>query len=289
MKLTHFALASITVLGLFAVGCKRDEDDTDDQGSVDSSESQLIADDQEAANLDEDVELGLDEPLSGAAPADPGSPASGASDDEVAEKLRTNPGLFFKPAGCITSTRDGNQITHVFANCSGPYGLVDFNGTVVTTYAREPGKLTVTHAATGFKLNGASVSGTRVVVYTLDGSVITKSRTGDWTGSTAKGHDITHQANFVTTYDIASKCLTRDGHAETTIGGRSFERTIDGYKRCGIGRGGCPESGTIVLSRTKQGETGSITIDFLGGPQYRVTGPRGGQATLSMVCNANAS
>ena len=282
MKLANLALVSATLLALVTVGCKKDDSDDDDD--VGSTEAQLVADDKEAAETDEDLEVGLDEPLSGAVATDPGNPADGASDDEVSEKLRTNPGLFFQPAGCLVSARAGNVITHTFTGCKGPYGMTEFNGTVTTTYAREPGKLTITHEASGFKANGATISGKRVVVYTREGTVISKNRTGSWSGTTAKGRPITHEASFVTTYDASSRCLTRDGSAQTTIGGRSFERTIDGFKRCGIGRGGCPSSGTIVLSRTRQGTTMSVTIEFLGGPSYRVTGPKGGQVTLPLVC-----
>src|SRR5262245_12746565 len=109
MKLTNFALVSVTLVGLVAIGCKRDDEDAETLGS---SESQLVEDDSEAADTDDDLEAGIDEPLSGATEAEPGTPADGASDDEVLEKVRVNAGRFFKPAGCVTSTRDGDTITH---------------------------------------------------------------------------------------------------------------------------------------------------------------------------------
>jgi len=289
MKLVNLALVSVTLLGILAVGCKKAEADDDaESGSLGTSEAQLVEDDAEAAELDDDLEAGLDEPLSGAAESDPGSPAEAASDDELMEKVRTNPGRFYKPAGCITSTRAGNVVTHVFAKCTGPYGMTEFNGTVTSTYAREPGKLTVTHEASGFSANGATVSGKRVVAYAREGALITKSRTGSWSGTTAKGKPITHEASFVTTYDASAKCITRDGSAQTSIGGRAFERAIDGFKRCGIGRAGCPESGTVVLSRTKDGESLSVTIGFPGGAKYQVTRPNGTQVTRLLICNPNA-
>ncbi len=147
----------------------------------------------------------------------------------------------------------------------------------------------ITHEANGFTANGATITGSRVVVYTRAGTVITKARTGNWSGTTAKSKPITHQANFVTTYDVATKCITRDGSAQTTIGGRSYERSIDGFKRCGIGRGGCPVSGTITLSRTKSDDTLSLSIEFLGGQSYNVTRPNGREVTRTLVCNPNAT
>jgi hypothetical protein len=283
MKLANVALVSVTLLGILAVGCKNDDDESG-ADSLGTSELQLVEDDSDASELDDELEVGVDEPLSGADEANPGSPADGASDDEVLEKVRTNSGKFFKPAGCITSTRTGNQIAHVFSGCTGPYGLVEFNGTITSTYVREAGKLTVTHQADGFAANGATITGTRVVVYARQGTLITKTRTGNWSGTTKNGKPIRHEASFVTTYDAASKCITRDGSAESTVGGRSFERSIANYERCGIGRAGCPESGTIVLSRTKNSEAVSVTITFPGGPKFRVTRPNGKEVVRPLLC-----
>lgn len=281
-------LSMMAVLGLVTVGCSvKSTDDPEPLGSLGSSESQLVADDTEAAETDDDLDVGIDEPLSGATPTDPGTPADEATDADLMAKVKTNPGLFFQPAGCITTTIAGNVATHVFTNCTGPYGMATFNGTVTSTYVREAGKLTVTHEANGFSINGATISGKRVVVYTRSGTTITKNRTGAWTGTTAKGNAISHEASFVTTYDVAAKCITRDGSAKTSVGGRSLERSIDGYERCGIGRLGCPNGGKIVLTRTKDGESLSLTIEFLGGRAYRVTRPNGTQVDRQLVCRAN--
>lgn len=278
-------LSVMTVLGLVTIGCSVKS--TDDPEPLGSNESQLVADDDEASEADEDVEIGVEEPLSGATPADPGSPADGATDAELMGKVKTNPGLFFQPAGCLTTTIQGNVATHVFAGCTGPYGMTKFDGTVTVTYVREAGKLTITYEASGFKVNGATVSGKRVVVYTRSGTTITKERTGAWTGTTAKGNPISHDASFVTTWDAATKCITRDGSAKTSIGGRSFERSIENYERCGIGRLGCPESGKVVLTRTKSGESMSLTIDFLGGRDVRITRPNGTQVVRQLLCRAS--
>lgn len=287
MKLTRTALVSLTLLALVTGGCK--QDDTADESALGTNEAQLVADDSDATGTDDDLEVGVDEPLSGATTEDPGAPADGATDDEFFEKVRTHAGRFFAPAGCLVSTRKGNTISHVFTGCRGPYDLAEFNGTITSTYVREDNKLTVTHDADGFTANGATISGERVVVYSRTGSVITKTRTGNWSGTTAKGVAIAHEASFITTYDATTQCITRDGSAQTTIGGRSFERTLDGYERCGIGRSGCPNGGTLVLSRTKSGETLTLSIEFLGGIRSRVTRPNGKQVPRVLLCRANAS
>ncbi|MCA9584416.1 MAG: hypothetical protein KC657_03570 [Myxococcales bacterium] len=271
MKLTHLTvLSSIVMLGA-ATGCTVKAADADDNADLGTSESLLIADDSESAETDEDLEKGLDEPLSGASETDPGTPAEGASDAELMEKVRTNPGRFFKPAGCITTTVAANVATHVFDGCTGPGGMVGFNGTITSTYTRGDGSLTVTHQATGFKINGAEITGSRVLVYSRSGAAVTRTRTGNWSGTTAKGKAISHQANFTATWDPAAKCITRSGSAKTSIGERSLERVLTDYKRCGIGRLGCPESGKLVLTGTNGAKTVSATIELKGGRSYEVT------------------
>jgi hypothetical protein len=286
MKPANLALFAVLTLGLSSVGCavKTADPAPLQEGSLGTSADQLVADNDEATNTDADLESGIDDPLSGSTPADPGTPADGATDADLMAKVRTNPGLFFRPAGCITTTVAGNVATHVFNDCTGPYGLAHFTGTVVSTFARSGGSLTITHEAQDFQINGATVSGSRVVVYTLASGVVTKHRTGDWTGTTASGKAIAHTADFTSTYDIASKCITRDGSATTSIGGRELSFTVTGYKRCGIGNLGCPESGEIVLERTKAGDSASVTVDFIGNGQVQLTGPNGRQVTRRMLC-----
>ena len=295
MKLVNLALvsfASMAFLGLVSVGCGS-SDSSSDTASADTlatNESQLVTDDDDSSTTDDSLESGVDEPLSGATTMIPGAPGAGKTVEEVIAKVKANAASFFLPAGCLTSTVDGGTVTHVFKDCTGPYGMKKFNGTITSTYAvAGDGKITVTHAADGFTANGATITGQRVVTYTDAGSIWTKTRSGQWSGSTASGKALTHDASFVTTYDTSTKCLTRDGSAQSTVGGRSFERTVDGYKRCGIGLGGCPDPGELTLSTTKSATTLTLKIDFEGGTKYSVTRPSGRVVQRLLVCNPNAS
>lgn len=283
MKLANMALVStMAVLGLVAVGCAAKSEGSGE--ALGTNESLLVEDSSEADDADESMESGIEEPLSGADPTDPGTPADGADDAALIGKIKTNPGKWFQPAGCITTTVAGNVATHVFKDCTGPYGLVNFNGTVTSTYVRAGGTLTITHEANGFKANGAAIDGKRVVVYSRSGSVVTKHRTGSWSGTTKKGKAFTHEADFTVTWDAAAKCITRDGTAQTTIAARELSHTIAGFKRCGIGNLGCPESGKITLERTRGANTASVTIEFLGGRDVTITGPNGRTVTRQLVC-----
>jgi hypothetical protein len=285
MNAKLFSVVGIFGLGLLAIGCgARNKGDANGDGALGESELQLQQDANEADDVEEATESALEESTSGAAPTEPGATPDAATDEELQEKVKTNIGLFFQPAGCITTTWSGNVATHVFTNCTGPYGMATFNGTVTSTYVREIGKLTITHEANGFTINAATVSGKRTVVYTRSGTVITRTRTGSWTGTTAKGNAISHEASFVTTYDTAARGITRDGSATTSVGGRSFSRSIEDYERCGIGSLGCPNSGKIVLTRTNATGSASLTIEFLGGNDYRVTRPNGTSVDRQLVC-----
>jgi hypothetical protein len=280
---------SLLALGLIAVaGCRAKTEEDDAAEELGETEAQVVLDDEEADGLDQDLEVGLDEPLSGAAPAEPAAPPDAATQEEVLERARTNPGLFFQPAGCIQTTVSGNVATHVFTGCTGPHGLASFNGTVTSTYVLEAGKLTITHEATDFSINQATVSGKRVVAYSREGTKITRVRTGSWSGTTGQGNPITHEANFTATFDVAAKCITREGSATTSIGGRALSRTLTNYERCGIGRLGCPNSGTLVLARVKDGVEKKLTIEFLGGRTYRVTGPNGNSVERQLACREGA-
>jgi hypothetical protein len=286
MKLSNVAVLSTMVVlgGLVAVGCTAKTDNASSDGALGTDEAQLVDDNSEAQDQDDSMESGVEEPLSGADPADPGTPATGADGAAVAANVKLNIGKWFKPAGCIATTVAGNVATHVFNGCTGPYGFVNFNGTVTTTYEVANGALTITFEANGFKANGAEISGKRVVVYTKSGSVVTKHRTGNWTGTTKNGKAFSHTADFTATWDSAAKCITRDGSAQTMIAAREFSLTIAGYKRCGIGSLGCPQSGEITLERTKAATSASVIIDFLGGRAFTVTGPKGNKVTRQLAC-----
>lgn len=278
------ALAIGSLLALVTVGCSSAT--SNDGESLGSSQDQLVSDNEEASNTDADLEVGVDDSLSGAGVADPGTPALDDLDAARLEKVRVNAQAFFQPAGCLTTTVRGNVAMHVFVNCTGPYGLKTFNGTLTSTWAKADGTLTVTHAATDFSINGATISGSRIVTYTKSGNVITKHRTGDWSGTTASGKILDHTADFTSTWNPSTLCVTRDGSSHSQIGGRELDTTVTGYKRCGIGNLGCPESGQITLTRTKGDKTNQVTVDFVGGRKVKVTGPGGGAATRAMVCRA---
>jgi hypothetical protein len=102
---------------------------------------------------------------------------------------------------------------------------------------------------------------------------------------------VSRTANWTVAYDAAAKCVTRDGSSVVTHEGRELTRTVSGYKRCGIGALGCPQSGTLTITRTKgQGDAErdiTLTVEFTGGRGYTVTRPNGVKKNRQMLwCRA---
>lgn len=275
-----FFLLSTLALGI-VVGCggRRSGPDTEGLGSEASA---LVEDNTEVDETEGDLEDGVEDPLSGATLG--GEVDSTLDADSLAERARQNPGVFFKPAGCITSTRAGNVVTHVFKDCTGPHGLVSFNGTVVSTWTKIANGAQVVHAADDFKINGATVDHSVTIQYTKLDGVYTKTRKGASTGVTAKGRPITHSADYVTKFDANTKCINRDGSSQTTIGARSYSRSIKGYERCGIGSFGCPNSGTITLDTPRL----DVSLAFPGGAVVNIT-VNGKDYRRALLCSASAS
>ena len=271
-------LGFLTAASLFAFGCAGHN-----AASLSTDGEALVTDNQETTETEEDTETGLEEPLSGATLGAEVDTGAATTPDTVAENGRKNPGVFFQPAGCIVSTRAGAVVTHVFTNCSGPYGMVSFNGTVTSTWSKIDSGVQVVHSTKGFKINKATVDHDVTIKYTKVGGVYTKTRSGKSSGTTGKGRAIEHSADYVTVYDAVAKCIKRDGSSSTTIGGAAFSRSIKGYERCGIGRLGCPKSGTFTLTRPKV----NLVIQFLGGTKFEIVF-NGTTYDRNLICNPSA-
>lgn len=267
---------------LLASGCGRRHD----EGDVRSAEDSLIDDGIEIEQQDDDLEAGIEEPLSGALPVDPAlGPDSTALEATLMTKVRSNPGLFFQPAGCITTTVVGNVATHVFDNCAGPYGLRTFTGTVTSTWSSETTGLLVKHQSTGFRINGSSLSGWITVTYSRNDGVIVKSRHASWTGTTAAGVAFGRMFDDEGSYDIAARCIARSGMSTASLGQRLLATSITSFKRCGVGALGCPQGGFITLWRPSAPDVG-LLFAFPGGGKVEITGPQGRKFTRTLRCRA---
>jgi hypothetical protein len=254
--------ASITLAALATPGCSGAQRD---EAGLDSATAALVADNDDLESAEQDLEAGLEQPLSGA-PTET-SDIDTSSETVAATAAVTNAGIYFQPAGCITSTRDGNVVTHAFDDCTGPHGRLHLTGTVTSTWTPTAAGVSVVHATQGFQINGAVVDHTVTITYDLVGGVVVRHRVGTSVGTTADGLPIEHAADYTTTFDVTTGCITRDGSSQTTLEGRQWSREIDGYERCGVGLLGCPRAGTVTLHRNRL----DAQVRFNGGRSYDLT------------------
>lgn len=307
MSLSRVAIVASVFAAALVVfpGCRKL--DSSEGESIGTSEDLLIAD-SEGDDDQEQTEETLEEVTTGAsteAEVEQGlDPAVGSDLDAQMVKIKTNPGRFFTPAGCITTTITKTETsriaTHVLAGCVGPQGKRKYTGTVTATWtAPAPGQLAVVREARGLQIERIddgvvlTVDRTANVTFQKSGTVFSKTRNVTMTGTTSNGKNVTRTANWNLAYDTSTRCLTRDGSSTSTHEGRELTRTVAGYKRCGVGWFGCPQSGTLTVNRKKGvGDAEkdlAISIEFTGDRGYTVTGGNGRQAKRVMsFCRAAA-
>lgn len=188
----------------------------------------------------------------------------------------------FTPDTCRTTTRAGNIVTFSFNDCTYLAGYTGVTGQLRATYTATPGILTIlveTVAPFTIETYNKSLQPITITLQ-LKSEVTVQFVSGgkkyDWTTNyevTSGEAALTHTATYTSTRTTSDACTTLDGAATTTFpGGRGIEGTVVGYRRCGAQRA-CPDAGGKVTftSATDRGKT--ITIEFLGGRNVRVTVP----------------
>ena len=259
MHTRTLVLTSLVASTALLLGCSGEV--SMEEPSIDASTAALVADNDAAASLEQELEASVEVPLSGADSQD--APIDLSSGATAADNAIGNAGLYFQPEGCLTSVRDENVITHTFTDCTGPRGRT-LTGTVVSTWSSADMAVSVEHVAEGFQIGGSTVDHAVTITYQSDGGVYSWTRTGSSSGTTADDRAIVHSADYSSVLDLETGCITRSGQSETSIGEREFSREISGYERCGVGALGCPRAGTFTLDRQRL----HVELEFTGGGRY---------------------
>jgi hypothetical protein len=190
------------------------------------------------------------------------------------------------PAGCATRQKDPTQpiVTITLNNCSGPFGLLKWNGTLTATFAKNPdGTLNVKAASTNMTVNGNPATFTMDRNITVSGTGTTRDVKGSttWTRTNANGVQVTHSNQWTATVDSATKCRTVNGTGATTAGTVSIATTTKDYKVCRPnGVDGCP-SGMLTHVATPSNAT--VMVMFDGTNTATVTGPNGTRQ-VNLIC-----
>lgn len=190
----------------------------------------------------------------------------------------------FQPKECVASMRAANVVTFTFTNCTYTLGYGQVNGTIEATYAPGPAPNTVvidvktigpafTLETFNKRLEPITVTITIKTSVNVEFAAGVKrvTWTGDYTGTNGMG-TMTHNASYTTSLSGSPTCLEVDGGSTTQFpGGRGVTTNIVGYRRCGP-KTACPSAGKVT-STALIDKTRTITIEFLGGRNVRVTVP----------------
>lgn len=239
-------LVSLTMIALGLSAC----------GANDDSES--LVSDADVASSEAALSVAVLESAGTSASAEEAAAASG----EAAIAL-------FAPAGCVTQTTSGADVTYVFAGCTGPHGLVAVNGTLSVHYSVVPRGVRADISADDFQIGGASFDITTSATYVQGSASESLSITSQSTVVGSRGRSGARSSMLDVTWD--AECISIDGSTSGSLGAT----TISDYRVC---RGGCP---TGIVAREGVRANQSVTFDGSANASW-VTDNRSG--TIALTC-----
>ncbi len=267
-KLTRSSVALVACLGVVAVGCasKSSSSSSTDQDNSDGSDSS--ASEAQASRMDEKI-------FGSVSSQDPNAAAGSVAAAQ------------WWPAGCATREKDATNpaVVHIHLNdCTGPFGLLHHTGDITVTFSKNPsGGLHAEATSSNMTVNGKAVQYSSSADITVANGQITVAFHGAWDRENAKGETVSHTRSGTTVIDIAKKCRTTNGTAQTLVAAREVDTTIKNYEICrkADGTDGCP-TGEVDVTGKASGK--SLTFDFDGSAQCKVTGPAGNSVEVPLVC-----
>lgn len=182
----------------------------------------------------------------------------------------SNPGFYFLPAGCETTTVDtaSQKATYVFSGCTGPLGLVELNGTVNVSWTVSGNQLTLDYAATGFHVNRATIdSWTATAVVTSSGQQRSMTWDAMLSGTTGRGRSFSRTNHKVLSWTVGVACLSVSGQSTGNVLKADLQTTITSWSRCADA---CPQAGSEINVKNL-GNGDDIDIKYLGGPDADLT------------------
>lgn len=204
---------------------------------------------------------------------------SGISSDTAATVAASSAGSKLTPATCLTKSVVGSVATYTMNSCTGPYGLVAVTGTLQATYTVQGSgtgtSLKVDLAATGLKVNGATLDIASSATISGPQTARTATVTSTTRAVTARGNSIAHTGSYTAGSD--GNCVTLTGSFATQSGIFNWSTQIDNYKRC---QNMCPTQGKITFTGTLH----TTTITYNGSATAAIT-VDGRTGNLGLLCS----
>ena len=255
-----FSIACVLGLASMAVvGCAPMESGPDQTGT----DSQALASDGTDASEASSQAMHLDNLVfTSVSSTDPKTAALQASSSEAVW-----------PPGCVSRARTSETTASItFTNCTGPFGLVQLNGSEVATFSPGAGgALHVEITSQNLTANGKSIDHQASADVTFPtATTIDVAWKGSWQHTTSAGHEIDHHSDLTIAIDTTSLCAKASGTGETTVDGKGITTSFDAYQVCrsADGSDACP-TGSVDI--TAESGDASLSIDFDGTNKAEVT------------------
>lgn len=189
---------------------------------------------------------------------------------------------FFDQAACISVETDGNTVSYVLDECTGPWGFVRVSGRETVTFSPGPtaNSFAIELASEGLEINGKAAQHSGSAVITLSADRRTIELSGSYDGTALLGPREVHHDVDLTLVVFDSGALRVDGTSSTKVGTRSVELEVKDLERDGP-KGTCP-TGTVTAKRKLAALT--ITLSFDGSRELSVESSRGGHDTFDLEC-----
>jgi hypothetical protein len=153
---------------------------------------------------------------------------------------------FYQPAGCLVVTDEPvrKDVTYVFSDCTGPYGLVHITGTVVVDYSASTSTaLVLKFSSTGLKINRATVDWSATANITGQGGARDMIWDGQFSGTTGGGRAFSRTNHKEYKWTVGTPCLSVAGSSDGTVTGKELKIDVINFSRCKFA---CPEAGSEV-------------------------------------------
>ncbi|MBL8634677.1 MAG: hypothetical protein JNM40_15750 [Myxococcales bacterium] len=207
------------------------------------------------------------------APVESSDPAAAATAVAASPKF---------PAGCATGVKDPTQpmATITLTNCTGPFGLLRWSGTLSATYSKNAdGTLNVKATSTNMTVNGKPAQFSMDRTITVDSATQrTVKGMSTWARQNADGETVTHSNAWTAVVDTTTRCRTVNGAGTTTVGTKSYATSSKDYKICrSADSDSCP-SGT--LTHTVTPGQAMVSVTFNGTNTAVLSGPNGTRSVV---------
>ncbi len=189
---------------------------------------------------------------------------------------------FFDQAACIEVEADGNTVSYVLDECTGPWGFVKVSGRETVTFAPGPtaNSFAVELESDGLEINGKAATHSGSAVITLFPDRRTIELTGSYDGTALLGPREVHHDLDIRVDVFDDGALRVDGASSTKVGVRGVELEVNDYERAGP-EGICP---TGVLTAKRSLTALEVTLTFDGSRELLVESSRGGHDTFDLEC-----